>query len=151
MKPIVPPLPKKTHIPKIYILPSILTGSADHHQRCQVARSHRIVGNARIARSFVGRKDVLVVVLGGRLRRDRSEICLERGFSRCPCLRTSVIVSSRLMVALDGMERSVEVADNAPFSLSAISTNVERKKSRNTSTSCLVDIAPRLARTILLW
>jgi hypothetical protein len=35
--------------------------------------------------------------------------------------------------------------------LSAISTNVERKKSRNTSTSCLVDIAPRLARTILLW
>lgn len=63
-------------------------------------------------------------------------------------MTSSAMGSRPSSVPLDGMERRVEAADKALLSLSA-SRNVERKKSTKESTSCLVDIAPRLTRAIL--
>jgi hypothetical protein len=104
-----------------------------------------------LPRFLVRRKCDFAGVLGGLLRWDRRGICLRRGFSRSDLGNSSAASSgtsreevSLISVASDGIERSVEAADNA-----LLSTNVERRKSRNESTSSLVDMAPRLTRTIL--
>ncbi len=113
-----------------------------------------MIGNPAV-RFFAGRDDDLTPGLGARLRCEKIGMRRVRGFSRsslCDSGRMSMIgsrVLGRPSVASDGNERRVEAADNGILSLSAVSRNVERRKSRNESMSCLVDIAPTLARTIL--